>query len=74
MANLLSVKKRKNEDFNKLLARFKKKVKESEHLLEVKKRKEYIKPSRKRYIQKQEAIRAQKLLQKQIDKEDGKLK
>lgn len=74
MANLLSVTKRKNEDFNKLLARFKKKVKESEHLLELRKRKEYIKPSRKRYIQRQEAIRAQKLLQKQIDIENGKLK
>jgi len=74
MASIVSVTKRKGEDFNKLLARFKKKVKESEHLLELRKRKEYIKPSRKKYIQRQEAIRAQKLLQKQLDYQDGKIK
>lgn len=72
MANLVAVKKRKNEDFNQLLKRFKRKVNDSEHLLELKNRKEYIKPSRKKYIKKQEAIRAQKLLQKQIDFENGK--
>lgn len=72
MANLVAVKKRKNEDFNQLLKRFKRKVNDSEHLLELRNRKEYIKPSRKKYIKKQEAIRAQKLLQKQIDFENGK--
>lgn len=74
MASIVGVKKRKGEDFNKLLSRFKRKVRNSEHLLELKDRQEYIKPSRKKYIQKLEAIREQQRIQKEIDFEEGKIK
>lgn len=71
MAKLVSVKAKKGEHFNKLLSRFKRKVRKSEHLIEYRNRQEYLKPSVIKRKQKLEAIREQELLTK-IDKiEDG---
>ena len=71
MAKIVSVKLRKGEHFNKLLSRFKRKVRKSEHLLEYKQRQEYVKPSivkRKRNLA---AIRQQELLSKIEKIENG---
>lgn len=71
MAKLVSVKAKKGEHFNKLLSRFKRKVRKSEHLIEYRNRQEYLKPSVIKRKQKLQAIREQELLTK-IDKiEDG---
>jgi len=71
MAKLVSVKAKKGEHFNKLLSRFKRKVRKSEHLIEYRNRQEYLKPSVVKRKQKLQAIREQELLTK-IDKiEDG---
>lgn len=45
MVSIVSVRKRKGEDFNRLLARFRKLVKKSDHISELKNRREYLKPS-----------------------------
>ena len=45
MAELVVVIKRKGEDINKLLNRFKRKVNNSGHILELKERREFLKPS-----------------------------
>ena len=47
----------RNGDINKALKVFKKKVTESGHLLELRDRKEHIKPKTKRRLQKQKAVR-----------------
>ena len=47
----------RNGDINKALKVFKKKVTESGHLLELRERKEYVKPKTKRRLEKQKAIR-----------------
>ena len=53
---LVSVKV-KNKDFARALRLFKRKVKDSEHLYELKQRKQYLKPSVKKRLMKQKAIR-----------------
>jgi small subunit ribosomal protein S21 len=65
MAKLVSVKKRKNEPFQKMLKRFKRKVNDSEHLTELRERKHFVKPSLKKRKQKEEAIRELKRLTKE---------
>lgn len=47
----------RNGDIAKALKKFKKKVNESGHLLELRERKEYVKPTTKRRLQKQKAVR-----------------
>lgn len=47
----------RNGDIAKALKIFKKKVNESGHLLELRERKEYVKPTTKRRLQKQKAVR-----------------
>lgn len=47
----------KNGDIAKALKVFKKKVNDSGHLLELRERKEYVKPTTKRRLQKQKAVR-----------------
>lgn len=61
MAILVSVVKRKGEDFNKLLSRFKRKVTQSEHLIELRNRKEFLKPSVKKRKAKLAVIRQNEL-------------
>lgn len=51
----------KNGNIQKALSRFKRKVKDSDHLYELKDRKEYTKPSVKKRRLKQIAIHNQKL-------------
>jgi small subunit ribosomal protein S21 len=71
MAKLVSVKAKKGEHFNKLLSRFKRKVRKSEHLIEYRNRQEYLKPSVVKRKQKLNAIREQELLSKLDKIEDG---
>lgn len=66
---LVSVKVKKGE-FGRALKLFKRKVKNSEHLLELKQRREYLKPAVKRRLIKQKAIRENQRLLK-LQKEDG---
>jgi ribosomal protein S21 len=47
----------RNGDITKALKIFKKKVMESGHLLELRERKEYVKPTTKRRLVKQKAVR-----------------
>ncbi len=51
----------KNGNIQKALSKFKRKVKDSEHLYELKDRREYIKPSVLKRRKKQTAIHNQKL-------------
>ena len=51
----------KNGNIQKALSIFKRKVKQSEHLFELKRRREFLKPSVKKRRQKQIAIHNQKL-------------
>jgi len=51
----------KNNNIQKALSIFKRKVKQSEHLFELKRRREFLKPSVKKRRQKQIAIHNQKL-------------
>jgi len=51
----------KNNNIAKALSIFKRKVKQSEHLFELKRRREFLKPSVKKRRQKQIAIHNQKL-------------
>ena len=50
----------KNGDIARALKKFKRKVRDSEHLLELKKRTEYLKPSVKKRLLRNEAIRMNK--------------
>lgn len=65
MAKLVSVKKRKDEPFQKLWKRFKRKVNDSAHLQELRERGHFTKPSVKKRKQKQEAVRELKRLTKE---------
>lgn len=71
MATNFGVKKRKHEDFNKLLRRYKKWYGEFGIRQEVMNRKEYIKPSAKKRRQMDVAKREQKLLDKLYQEENG---
>lgn len=52
MVTLTSVKKRDGEDISSLLKRFKRKVESSGHLIELRERKYFVKPSMVKRIQK----------------------
>lgn len=71
MAKLVSVKLRKGEHFNKLLSRFKRKVRDSEHLIEYRNRQEFVKPSIQKRKNKLQAVRQQELLSKLEKIENG---
>jgi small subunit ribosomal protein S21 len=71
MAKLVSVKLRKGEHFNKLLSRFKRKVRDSEHLIEYRQRQEFVKPSIQKRKNKLQAVRQQELLSKLEKIENG---
>ena len=60
MVSLVKVEVRKG-DLNQALKIFKKRVNASGHIDELKERKEYTKPTTKRRLQKQKAIRNRKL-------------
>jgi small subunit ribosomal protein S21 len=51
----------KNGNIQKALSKFKRKVKDSEHLFELRDRKQFLKPSVKKRRQKQVAIHNQKI-------------
>jgi len=76
MASIVSVKKRKGEHFNKLLSRFKRKVRDSEHLIELRNRQEYLKPSVVKRKAKLQAKREQELATKieKIENGDNSIK
>ena len=76
MASIVSVKKRKGEHFNKLLSRFKRKVRDSEHLIELRNRQEYLKPSIVKRKAKLQAKREQELATKieKIENGDNSIK
>lgn len=57
MPALIKVVRKKGEDINKLIRRWKNKYEEAEIRKELVSRKEYIKPSLQKRIQKQQAIR-----------------
>ena len=59
----------KNNNIAKALSIFKRKVKQSEHLFELKRRREFLKPSVKKRRQKQIAIHNQKLYDEKIKDE-----
>ena len=71
MASIVSVTKRKGEDFNRLLSRFKKLVKKSDHISELKKRQEYLKPSVVKRKSKLAVIRENELAVKKLKIEEG---
>lgn len=74
MASIVSVKKRKGEPFQKLLSRFKRKVRASEHLIELKNRQEFLKPSVIKRKAMMNAKREQELATKLQKIEDGDTK
>jgi small subunit ribosomal protein S21 len=53
---LTAVKKRDNEDINSLLKRFKRKVESSGHLIELRERRYFVKPSMVKRIQKNDIL------------------
>jgi ribosomal protein S21 len=65
---LVSVKVKKGE-FGRALKLFKRKVKNSEHLWELKQRREYLKPAVKRRLIKQKAIRENQRMLKELRSE-----
>jgi small subunit ribosomal protein S21 len=56
MVTLISIKKRDGEDINSLLKRFKRKVENSGHLIELRERKYFVKPSMVKRIQKNQLL------------------
>jgi ribosomal protein S21 len=74
MASIVSVKKRKGKPFQKLLSRFKRKVRASEHLIELKNRQEFLKPSVIKRKAMMNAKREQELATKLQKIEDGDTK
>jgi ribosomal protein S21 len=66
--SLVTIRVRKG-DIGRALKLFKRLVKESEHIQELKKRKEYIKPTTKRRKEKQEAIRENDRMLKELRRE-----
>jgi len=71
MASIVSVTKRKGEDFNRLLARFKRLVKKSDHISELKSRREFLKPSVIKRKKKLAVIRENELAVKKWKIENG---
>ncbi len=71
MASIVSVKKRKDEDFNKMLSRFKRLVKKSDHLTELRNRQEFLKPSVVKRKAKLSVIRQNELEVKKLKLESG---
>lgn len=71
MATNFGVKKRKHEDFNKLLKRYKKWYSEFGIRQEITNRKEFIKPSAKKRRKMDEAKRMQQIEDKLYKKENG---
>jgi len=67
---LVSVKVKKG-DIGRALKLFKRKVNNSEHLWELKQRKEYVKPTTRRRLVKQKAVRENDRLVKEDKKEQG---
>lgn len=67
---LVSVKVKKG-DFGRALRLFKRKVKDSEHLYELKQRQQYLKPSVKKRLMKQKAIRNHQFELKKEQEEKG---
>ncbi len=65
---LVSIKVKKGE-FGRALKLFKRKVKNSEHLWELKQRQEYLKPAVKRRLIKQKAIRENQRMLKELRSE-----
>lgn len=65
----VKVKVRK-KDINKALKLFKRLVRDSEHLEELKDRREYMKPTTRRRLKKQNAIRLNQKLLKDLRAED----
>jgi ribosomal protein S21 len=65
----VKVKVRK-KDINKALKLFKRLVRESEHIQELKDRREYMKPTTRRRLKKQNAIRLNQKLLKDLRSED----
>ena len=66
---LVTIKVKKG-DLGRALKLFKRLVKESGHLQELRDRKEYMKPTTRRRLQKQQAIRENDRLLKELRKED----
>jgi small subunit ribosomal protein S21 len=66
-----SINLRKGEHFNKLLSRFKRKVRDSEHLIEYRQRQKFVKPSMQKRKNKLQAVRQQELLSKLEKIENG---
>ena len=56
MVTLTAVKKRDGEDISSLLKRFKRKVENSGHLVELRERKYFVKPSMVKRIQKNQIL------------------
>ena len=71
MAINFGVKRRKNEDINRLLKRYKKWYSEFGIRQELMERKEYKKPTTIKRKQRQVAIREQQLLDKQYKEDNG---
>jgi ribosomal protein S21 len=65
---LVTVKVRKG-DIGRALKRFKRLVKDSDHIQELKKRQTYIKPTTKRRKEKQQAVRENDRLLKELRRE-----
>lgn len=65
----------RNGDINRALKIFKKKVMESGHLLELRERKEYTKPTTKRRLVKQKALREEqrRVMLEKVAESGGKL-
>ena len=57
-------------DIGKALKLFKRLVRESEHIQELKDRKQYVKPTTRRRLKKQNAIRENERLLKELRKDD----
>ena len=71
MAELIKVTKRKGEDINKLIKRWKRRFDEAEIKEELISRKEFVKPSLQKMVQKQQAIRNNQRQVQLKKEEDG---
>jgi hypothetical protein len=71
MAELIKVTKRKGEDINKLIKRWKRRFDEAEIKEELISLKEFVKPSLQKMVQKQQAIRNNQRQVQLKKEEDG---
>lgn len=71
MAELIKVTRRKGEDINKLIKRWKRRFDDAEIKEELISRKEFIKPSLQKRVSKQQAIRENKRQVQLKKEEDG---